>query len=54
MSELEKAMNFNLETREALRTVFNELNSGQQKKLMNNEKVKPIFARYGIKMERDV
>lgn len=42
---------YNKEVKEALETVFNELNRGQQKKLLNNEKVKALFDRYKIKYE---
>lgn len=36
------------ETREALQTVYNELNNGQQKKLLKSDAVKVIFDRYGV------
>ena len=36
------------ETKEALQTVYNELNSGQQKKLLNNEAVKALLERYEV------
>lgn len=36
------------ETREALQTVFAELNNGQQKKLLKNETIKALFDRYGV------
>ncbi len=36
------------ETKEALQTVYNELNSGQQKKLLKSEAVKALFERYGV------
>ena len=36
------------ETKEALQTVYNELNSGQQKKLLKNETVKALFERYEV------
>lgn len=35
-------------TTEALQTVYNELNSGQQKKLLKNESIKELFERYGV------
>lgn len=38
------------ETKEALQTVFNELNNGQQKKLLKNEKIKVLFERYGVEV----
>ena len=36
------------ETKEALQTVYNELNNGQQKKLLKSEAVKALFDRYGV------
>ena len=36
------------ETREALQTVYDELNNGQQKKLLKNETVKALFERYEV------
>lgn len=48
MTELERAIEFNQEIQAALLTVYNELNNGQQKKLINNETVKALFDRYGV------
>ena len=39
------------EIKEALETIYNALNSGQQKQLMKNEQVKDIFDRYGAELE---
>lgn len=36
------------ETKEALQTVYNELNNGQQKKLLKSDAVKVLFDRYGV------
>ena len=36
------------ETRNALQTVYDELNQGQQKKILKDEKVKALFDRYGV------
>lgn len=36
------------ETKEALQTVYNTLNSGQQKKLLKNEAVKALLERYEV------
>ena len=36
------------ETKEALQTVFDELNNGQQKKILKNDTVKALFDRYGV------
>lgn len=51
MTELEKAKAFNQEIQAALLTVYDELNQGQQQKLMKNEKVKALFERYGVTTE---
>lgn len=39
------------ETRTALQTVFDALNSGQQKKIIKDEAVKELFDRYGVSYE---
>lgn len=36
------------ETQIALQTVYDELNQGQQKKILKNEAVKALFDRYGV------
>lgn len=36
------------ETRNALQTVYDALNSGQQKKIAKDEGVKELFDRYGV------
>lgn len=36
------------ETKEALQTVYDELNNGQQKKLLKNETIKALFDRFGV------
>lgn len=36
------------ETKNALQTVFDELNQGQQKKILKNDVVKSLFDRYGV------
>ena len=36
------------ETKEALQTMYDSLNQGQQKKILKNEKVKALFDRYGV------
>ena len=38
------------ETKEALQTVYNELNNGQQKKLLKNKTVKALFERYEVQI----
>lgn len=52
MSELtEKVLTYNQEVKDALQTVYNELNKGQRKKLLKSPKVKAMFDRYGILYE---
>lgn len=36
------------ETKDALQTVYDTLNSGQQKKILKEEKVKALFDLYGV------
>lgn len=36
------------ETRNALQTVYDSLNHGQQKQIVKNESVKALFDRYGV------
>lgn len=36
------------ETKNALQTVYDALNQGQQKKLLKDEQVKALFDRYGV------
>ena len=36
------------ETKNALQTMYNALNQGQQKKIVKDEKVKVLFDRYGV------
>lgn len=39
------------ETRSALQTVYDALNSGQQKKIVKDEAVKTLFDRFGVNYE---
>ena len=39
------------ETRNALQTMYDALNSGQQKKIVKDEKVKALFDRYDVEYE---
>lgn len=39
------------ETKEALQTVYDSLNQGQQKKIAKDEKVKDLFDLYGVEYE---
>lgn len=49
---LEKAVNnAKTETKNALQTVYDTLNQGQQKKLLKNEEVKKLFDLYGVEYE---
>ena len=53
-SELkEKIQAVEAETREALQTMYEALNQGQQKKIIKNEKVKKLFDRYGVNYESE-
>ena len=36
------------ETREAMQTMYDALNQGQQKKILKTEAVKKLFERYGV------
>lgn len=36
------------ETKNALQTVYDELNNGQQKKLLKNEAIKALLERYEV------
>ena len=47
--ELEtKTNNVINETRDALQTMYDTLNRGQQKQIVKNEEVKALFDRYGV------
>lgn len=45
---IEQARAMRTETRDALRTVYESLNQGQQKKLLKDEAVVVLFERYGV------
>lgn len=50
--ELNKAVETaKTETRNALQTVYDALNHGQQKQLVKDSNVKALFDRYGVKYE---
>lgn len=38
------------ETKEALQTMYDALNQGQQKKILKDEKVAALFERYGVEV----
>lgn len=44
----DKIIALKTETKSALQTVFDELNQGQQKKILKNEEIKKLFDRYGV------
>lgn len=51
-AELERKTNTALaETRDALQTVYNALNQGQQKKILKEKEVAELFARYGVEVD---
>lgn len=39
------------ETRNALQTMYDALNQGQQKKIVKNDDVRKLFDRYGVNYE---
>lgn len=51
MTLRERVINYNKEVKSALEAVYSELNAGQQKKLLKNEKIKALFDRYKIDYE---
>lgn len=51
MNLTDKVLAYNKEIRAALLTIYNELNQGQQQKLLKNEQVKTLLERYGVKTE---
>ena len=49
--ELTQAVdNCRTQTKEALQTVYNALNQGQQKQIIKDEKVKALFDLYGVEL----
>lgn len=40
------------ETRNALQTVYDALNRGQQQKILKDEEVKELFDRYGVEYNK--
>ena len=50
MSDLkERVIAYNVEVKNALQAVYNELNQGQRKKLLKNNIIRAIFERYNVK-----
>lgn len=51
-NELDRAVNTaKQQTKVALQMVYNELNHGQQKKIIKNEEVKKLFDLYGVEYQ---
>lgn len=48
MTERERAVAFNRQIRDALKTVYEALNQGQRQKLLKNEMVKELLDRYRV------
>lgn len=48
MTELEKALAFNNQIREAILAIYNTLNQGQQKQVEKDPAAKAVLERYGI------
>lgn len=52
MSDLkERVIAYNTEVKASLQAVYNDLNQGQQKKLLRNPTIRSMFERYGVKIE---
>ena len=50
--ELQEAVvNAKAETKNALQTVYDALNQGQQKKILKDDSVKALFDLYGVEYE---
>lgn len=47
----ERARECVAETKETLQAVYNDLNQGQQKKLLRNSAIRAMFERYGVETE---
>lgn len=41
---------FMSEIKNILETIYNELNNGQQKKLLKNEEIKALFDKYNVEV----
>lgn len=53
MSDLKKrVIAYNTEVKAALQAVYNDLNQGQQKKLLRNPTIRAMFERYGVEIEK--
>ena len=47
----ERVIAYNTEVKAALQAVYNDLNQGQQNKLLRNPVIRAMFARYGVETE---
>lgn len=47
---IEKTKKVINETKDALQTMYDALNHGQQKQIIKDEKVKALFERYGVEI----
>lgn len=47
----ERARECVADTTAALQAVYNDLNQGQQKKLLRNPAIRAMFERYGVEIE---
>lgn len=47
----ERVITYNTEVKAALQAVYNDLNHGQQKKLLRNPVIRALFERYGVEIE---
>lgn len=52
MSELrDRVIAYNTEVKAALQAVYNDLNHGQQKKLLRNPAIRAMFEQYGVAID---
>ena len=52
MSELrDRVIAYNAEVKAALQAVYNDLNRGQQKKLLRNPTIRAMFERYKVEID---
>ena len=52
MNEMrERVIAYNTEVKSALQAVYNDLNHGQQKRLLRNPAILAMFERYGVEIE---
>ena len=46
----ERVIAYNTEVKAALQAIYNDLNRGQQKKLLRNPTIRALFERYGVEI----